>query len=71
MYAINTSMQLSLQCYRDRKVVVTAWASMQIYLFFVLYSIFVSIRDRFSHFSYWAFDRLGDRLLSKNNGLCI
>ena len=32
------------------KVVVTAGASMQIYIFFSLYSIYLSIRDKFSHF---------------------
>ena len=31
-------------------VVVTAGASMQIYIFFSLYSIYLSIRDKFSHF---------------------
>ena len=31
------------------KVVVTAGASMQIYIFFNLYSISLSIRDKFSH----------------------
>ena len=46
-------------------VVVTAGASMQIYIFFSLYSISLSIRDKFSHFLYWAFDRLGVRLLTK------
>ena len=34
----------------DVKVVVTAGASMQIYIFFSLYSISLSIRDKFSHF---------------------
>ena len=38
---------------------------MQIYHFFVLYNIFLSIKNKLSNFQYWGFERLGVRLLSK------